>query len=754
MAESEVGLRLSLKDRKQTSAGLRAVGDDIDRLGHSATTSSRKTGNLMGALGMVGKGIGYGAAALGALGTATATWAFKSAVSIQTATQNLATLTGSAKTAKMMVKQLTDYGNATTFDTAPLAQSAQQMLAFGIAQKDVLPDMKMLGDIAMGNQEKLSGLAYVFAQVQGVGHLMGGDLNQMINNGFNPLLYISRRTGKSMGDLRQEMSKGNISIGMVKQAMVDATKKGGTFYHGAINGSKTVAGAWGNLVGTLQSGLGNALQPVLPLVTKLLGKLSNLASGAVPHIAAGVKSVVGLFQGLGKGSAGGALDKISGSASNAAKAFAGVKRFVGAMVPVFVDFGTKLKSTLGPGIKQIAGVFNTQFLPAFTKILPVLQPVAKFLLKMFGDAVIGVIKGAIKVIVGVVQVISGVFNLIADLVHGNWGKLWGDFKQILGGAIKAVLGAIQVWWNFGILSFFKKGITYLTKDLWTGLWKKVSTGATKGMGFVKGEIGKGISAVKGLFIRGVKAYFGIWKSLFTTIIHIAVNGWKVLRSAFGGAWAAIRTVTSTTLHAIGGFFSHTFGAIKGFVSGAVSTIIKLLASIPGRLAALPGQLLSLGKNMGSRILKGLFAGLKAVGGFVGNLGGAIKGAINSALHLPFTIHGPGPLPDFTIPAFAKGGIVTKPTLGLFGEAGPEAVVPLKHYDQQRTADIAATTRALTHGNVPRAAHPALGDYRLDDIDEMRVGPGHGGHITVQFVVDRKVLTEAVLDGVDDRVARR
>jgi hypothetical protein len=30
----------------------------------------------------------------------------------------------------------------------------------------------------------------------------------------------------------------------------------------------------------------------------------------------------------------------------------------------------------------------------------------------------------------------------------------------------------------------------------------------------------------------------------------------------------------------------------------------------------------------------------------------------------------------TIPAFAKGGIVTGPTLALIGEAGPEAVVPL------------------------------------------------------------------------------
>ena len=33
-------------------------------------------------------------------------------------------------------------------------------------------------------------------------------------------------------------------------------------------------------------------------------------------------------------------------------------------------------------------------------------------------------------------------------------------------------------------------------------------------------------------------------------------------------------------------------------------------------------------------------------------------------------------PELPVPALAKGGIVTKPTLALIGEAGPEAVVPL------------------------------------------------------------------------------
>lgn len=35
-----------------------------------------------------------------------------------------------------------------------------------------------------------------------------------------------------------------------------------------------------------------------------------------------------------------------------------------------------------------------------------------------------------------------------------------------------------------------------------------------------------------------------------------------------------------------------------------------------------------------------------------------------------------------LPAFARGGIVRQPTVGLFGEAGPEAIVPLDQYDRK------------------------------------------------------------------------
>lgn len=64
----------------------------------------------------------------------------------------------------------------------------------------------------------------------------------MINAGFNPLQQISEKTGKSISQLKEEMSKGAISAQMVQQAFLDATSAGGKFYNMSENASKTING--------------------------------------------------------------------------------------------------------------------------------------------------------------------------------------------------------------------------------------------------------------------------------------------------------------------------------------------------------------------------------------------------------------------------------------------------------------------------------------------------------------------------------
>ena len=94
----------------------------------------------------------------------------------------------------------------------------------------------------MGNTQKFNSLTLAFSQMSAAGKLMGQDLNQMINAGFNPLQIISEKTGKSIATLKDEMSKGAVSAEMVQQAFIDATSAGGKFYNMSENASKTING--------------------------------------------------------------------------------------------------------------------------------------------------------------------------------------------------------------------------------------------------------------------------------------------------------------------------------------------------------------------------------------------------------------------------------------------------------------------------------------------------------------------------------
>lgn len=64
----------------------------------------------------------------------------------------------------------------------------------------------------------------------------------MVNAGFNPLEEIARKTGKSIGELKNEMSKGAITSKMVQDAFISATSAGGKFYGMAAEGAKTLNG--------------------------------------------------------------------------------------------------------------------------------------------------------------------------------------------------------------------------------------------------------------------------------------------------------------------------------------------------------------------------------------------------------------------------------------------------------------------------------------------------------------------------------
>lgn len=184
-------------------------------------------------------------------------------------------LAGSTGIGNQLGSDLRDLKENTIMGPA-VYKNAQTMLGFGVGAKEVVKDLRMLGDISMGDANRLQHLTLAFSEVQAAGKLTGKEVRQFVNAGFNPLMQISEMTHKSMAKVRDRLHEGKISAEEVKRAFEAATGPGGRFYDMLNKMSETAAGKTQMLEGRIASlkiAVGERLQPVYVAAVDTLSSL-------------------------------------------------------------------------------------------------------------------------------------------------------------------------------------------------------------------------------------------------------------------------------------------------------------------------------------------------------------------------------------------------------------------------------------------------------------------------------------------------
>jgi tape measure domain-containing protein len=312
------------------------IAELLVKIGADTTDFNKKTASMQEGLKNVGATmtkIGAGlSVALTAPLLAGAAAGFKFSAQMEDFQANFETLLGSADKAKSMIAELTTFAAKTPFEMTGLADAAKVMLNFGVPAKDVMNNLKMMGDVAMGNQDKLKSISLAFGQIMSTGRLMGQDLLQLINAGFNPLQTISEQTGRSMADLKKDMENGAISAEMVTEAFKVATSEGGRFYGAMDKGSKTFNGQMSTLKDTVNITLGGIMKPLF----------ENLSQNVLPKVIKKVEEIGKWFAAL--------------SAEQKNNIFTWLA-VVAAIGPVLVAFGAVTK-TIGVAISAIKAVHS------------------------------------------------------------------------------------------------------------------------------------------------------------------------------------------------------------------------------------------------------------------------------------------------------------------------------------------------------------------------------------------------------------
>ena len=185
----------------------------------------------------------------------------------------LEVLTGSTAKAQMLYEGFIELDRSSPLSRADFSRSAQTLIGYGYAAESTLPALKALSEVSVGNADRFQSLSLAFGQVTANGRLMGQEVLQMVNAGFNPLQEISRTTGRSMVELKKAMEDGAISASMVEDAFKSATSEGGRFFEMNEKLKNSAAGQFAKMssdVEMMATEIGTNLMPAMKALMDLM----------------------------------------------------------------------------------------------------------------------------------------------------------------------------------------------------------------------------------------------------------------------------------------------------------------------------------------------------------------------------------------------------------------------------------------------------------------------------------------------------
>lgn len=246
-----------IKGAARMERSLRAVTKVSDQLSRSFMAATRTALRFAT--------IGFGALAAGV------TFASKSFSKFEDAELGFTPLLGGVENAKKAVSDLSSMAARTPFEFEHLAGATRLLVGLGnVSQKDLIPTLTRLGNLAGGNADQLNRIAIAYSQVKGLGKMDTRDLKQFIDAGapvMESLLDVMSGMGATRQNFRKDfLEKGLVSAELLDKAITKMTSGSGKF---AGTMEQFMKGTTGMMIGlrteiTITAGaIGGALSPVI-----------------------------------------------------------------------------------------------------------------------------------------------------------------------------------------------------------------------------------------------------------------------------------------------------------------------------------------------------------------------------------------------------------------------------------------------------------------------------------------------------------